>query len=388
VLRRRAEESARQRKLTTRAKELERRSAFRLSPPELPSPATAPPPTRRPPALASPPVPSTRSTPAPAPQGAPSVEDPILSWLSTQGSFLVDENGDAVYLRGVTVTGLDAAAPAAKQTLAQALSLDQASFSTLADGWGVNLIRIPFTANTILSGTPTLGPNEVLGGLDDLINQAEEAGCYVLLALEPAREASNTLPADNDYVCMQRLAIRYRDQPGVLYEPFASTSVLAHTWPGIALAVIGTIRREHPASVLFLGNGSGTGDVRRLPLTYGTGDSIDNLVYTIRLTPQVMNTVDRPSLLALSRNYPVFVSQWSDSGPDFGRSSALAADLIERFAAGWSAAAWNADPRLVVNASAHRYSATRWGSQVQRAIAQPVRPLLTSFNGRSEAMQP
>ena len=388
VMRRRAEESARLRKSTARARELQRRSEFRLPRPELPVPAAAALPSR--PSLPRASAPITRAglqtgTTSAAPRAAPGAEETTLSWLSTQGSFVVDENGAAVYLRGVTVDGIDKASPAPQQTLAQGLALDDSSLSILSDGWGVNLIRLPFTANSILSGTATLGANDLLNGLDDLIAQSEAAGCYVLLALEPAREAAGILPADDDYVCMQRLAIRYRDEPAVLYEPFASKSVLATNWPGIALAVIATIRREHTGSLLFLGNGTGTADVRRLPLAYGTGDPINNLAYTIRLTPQLLNTVDRASLKALSQGYPVFVSQWSDSGPDFGRSSALAADLMERFAAGWAAANWNADPRLVVNALAHQYSATRWGSQVQRTLAQPVKPLLMPFDEKREA---
>jgi len=388
AVRRRVEESARQRKLTARAKELQRRSEFRLPRPDLPIPTTEALPSR--PALPRASAPATRSgvgtgkTNAPPPS-VPGAEDMTLSGLSTRAGFVVNENGDAVYLRGVTVAGLDKAVPAPQQTLAQALALDDSGLSVLSEGWGVNLIRIPFTANSVLSGTATLTAKDLLAGLDDLIAQLEEVGCYVLLALEPAHESNGILPADGDYICMQRLAIRYRDEPTVLYEPFASKSALARNWLGIALAVIGTIRREHPGSLLFIGNGTGTAAVDRLPLTYGTGDPISNLVYTIRLTPQLMNTVDRTTLQALSQNYPVFVSQWSDSGADFGRSSELAADLLERFAAGWAASSWNADPRLVVNALAHQYSATRWGSQVQRTLAQPVRPLLMAFDERTQA---
>jgi hypothetical protein len=385
----RSEESARQRRQMARAKELERRAEFRLSRPELPTPPFTQTAIKH--CLVRPLSRQSSAMRAAVSRGATApglqLEEPTLSWLSAQGGFLVDENGNAVYLRGVNVTGLDTVTPGVNQTLAEALTLDQSSLTTLTDGWGVNLIRVPFTADSILSGTTTLPASVLLEGLDDLIVQAEGAGCYVLLALQPAQEADHILPSDNDYLCMQSLAIRYRDQPAVLYEPFASQSLLANNWRGIALAVIGTIRRQHPASLLFLGNGKGAADVSRLPLTFATGDPIYNMVYTIRLTPQDMNTVDRLSLQALSRNYPVFVSHWSDSGPDFGRSSELAADLIERYAAGWAAANWNADPRLVHNTSAHQYSATRWGLLVQRTLAQPVKPLLRSYLGRGELVQ-
>jgi len=371
---------AHQRKMATREKQLQRLAVFRILPPELP-PREAPFSNRLADVRASAPLPSTKtkSTSRPAQPGAPLPDDSPLSWLSTQGSFVIDENGNAVYLRGVTVTGLDTVNPGPNQTVAQALALDDVGLGILADGWGVNLIRVPFTANSILSGNASLTTEGLLQGLDDLIAQAENAGCYVLLALKPGQEATGILPSDDDYLCMRSLAIRYRDQPAVLYEPFASSSFLADNWLGIAQAVIGTIRREHQASLLFMGNGRGTADVSGLPLIFTTGNPIYNILYTIRLTPSVMNTTNRQSLHTVSETYPLFVSEWSDGGPDFGRSSAFAADLIERLAAGWAAANWNAEPRLVTDASAHRFSATRWGMLVQRAIAQPVRPLLTSY---------
>jgi hypothetical protein len=303
-----------------------------------------------------------------------------LSWLSTQGRFIVDENGNAVYLRGVTVTGLDSAAPVSGQTLAQAISLDDANLSALSDGWGVNLIRIPFVAGTILSGNRAVSAGDLLSGLGDLIAGASAAGCYVLLTLKPAVEASHILPADNDYFCCRALAERYQDNSAVLYEPFASSSTLAPNWLGIAQALIGTIRRAHPASLLFIGNGSGTADVRRLPMKVSTGDPLYNLVYTIDLSPALLGTVDRQGLAALAQSYPVFAAGWSDGGADFGRSSELAADMIERFGLGWAAANWNSEPRLVLNAAARQFAPTRWGRQAQRLLAQPVPPLLAAFS--------
>jgi hypothetical protein len=347
-------------------------------------PALPRPTLERPAGPPAPPLQKSATFPSSAP--LPAIEDEQgLSWLSTQGSFIVDENGNAIYLRGVTVIGFDSVSPGPNQTVAQALALDDVGLSSLSDGWGVNLIRVPLTSHAVLLGNDSLSANDLLSGLDDLIYQSESVGCYVLLALKPASERDGILPSDDDYLSMRTLALRYQDQPAVLYEPFASVSALAPNWLGIAQAVIGTIRPQHPASLLFIGNGSGTADVRELPLTFTTGDAIYNLVYTMRLTPQLMNTVDRLSLQALAQNYPVFVSEWSDSGPDFGRSSALSAELIASCTVGWAAANWNAEPRLVFNAAAHEFSATRWGMEAQRGLAQPVRPLLMPYGGEESS---
>src|SRR5258708_28147399 len=173
--------------------------------------------------------------------------------------------------------------------------------------------------------------------------------------------------------------IRYRVERAVLDEPFASSAFLGDKWLGIAQAVIGTIRREHQASLLFMGNGRGTADVSGLPLIFTTGNPIYNILYTIRLTPSVMNTTNRQSLHTVSETYPLFVSEWSDGGPDFGRSSAFAADLIERLAAGGAAADWKAGPRGVEGGSAPRCSPPRLGMRVGAAIPQPAPPVVRAF---------
>jgi hypothetical protein len=340
--------------------------------------ATRPPLPVRPMARAPlPPARATQVRPSLLPT-PPIPEDVPLSWLSTQDSFIVDENGSPVYLRGVTIQGLDTVSPGPNQTLPDALGLDDANLSALEDGWGVNLVRIPFLSRSILHGNAALSANDLVFGLDDVIAEASAAGCYVLLALKPA--AGNTgLPSDDDYLCWRALAQRYRYQSAVLYEVFASDSILPANWIGISQAVIGTIRREHTASLLFVGNRYASADVSGFPLKFNTGVSIQNVVYTFRLSPQLLNTVNRPQLQTLGQAYPVFVSEWSDGGTDFGRSAELAAELIERCAIGWAICNWNAEPRLVANAATHQFAPTRWGMLAQRALAQPVKPLLVPF---------
>lgn len=309
----------------------------------------------------------------------PIPDDVPLPWLSTQGSFIVDDNGSPVYLRGVTVEGLDTVNPGPNQTLPDALALDDANLSALEDVWGINLIRIPFSSSSILHGNTALSADDLALGLDDVVAEASAAGCYVLLALRPA-PGNTGLPSDEDYLCWRALAVRYKDEPTVLYELFASDRVLPPNWLGIAQAVIGTVRREHTASLLFVGSTNATADVSGFPMKFGTGDAIPNLVYTIRLSSALLNTANRQQLQALAQDYPLFVSQWSDGGGDFGRSTELASDLIERCAIGWAASSWNAEPRLVTNAAAHQFASTRWGLLVQRTLAQPVKPLLVPFS--------
>ena len=75
----------------------------------------------------------------------------------TCGNSIIDENGDALTLRGVTVLGLDSVAPQGGQTVADALSLNASNLATITDQWGANLVRLPFGAATILNGNGNLG---------------------------------------------------------------------------------------------------------------------------------------------------------------------------------------------------------------------------------------
>ncbi|HVN80721.1 MAG TPA: hypothetical protein VMW38_17145, partial [Terriglobia bacterium] len=135
-------------------------------------------------------------------------------------------------------------------------------------------------------------------------------------------------------------------------------------------------RLENPASLIFLGSGKGGANVSGLPLRFSTADPVFNVVYTIVVSPQYPPIPVDPQLRTLAASYPICVSMWSDGGTDLGRSSQAVVNLFEGYGMGWVASSWNAEPRLVTNATTHDLSSTRWGLIVQRALVQPVKPLL------------
>ncbi len=300
-----------------------------------------------------------------------------LPWLSTRGSFIVDELWNPVYLRGVTFRGLDEVNPQGTQPFPSALSIDERNLSVLTDLWGANLVRIPFQAQTLLSGNGFLSADKILQGLDECVATVTQMGAYVLLALEPSSGNGSPATPDADLFRIWRLlANHYQDEPGVLYEIFASLVPLANNWLETALMLIGTIRLENPASLIFLGSGKGGANVNGLPLRFSTADPVFNIVYTMGVSPQHLPAPEDPQLRALASSYPICVSMWLDGGTDYGRSSQMVANLFESYGMGWVASSWNTEPRLVTNATTHDLSSTRWGLIVQRALVQPVKPLL------------
>jgi hypothetical protein len=300
--------------------------------------------------------------------------------LTTAGNSVVKEHGSAILLRGVTVAGLDTAALAPGQSLPAALSLDANNLALMTGVWGINLVRIPFQARTVLSGTGAIPAASVLSGLDLAVATLSAAGLYVLLALE-ASPGGATPPAPDALTVQawQLLANRYRNEPGVLYEVFASPAPLAANWPQTAAGLLAAIRQQNPAALAFVSGGNGGVDVSQLPLRLPNGDLVPNVVYTVTVSPQSPPGADGDPLSAFADLYPVFASQWSDNADNPSRMSPYAAEFFGRHQIGWAAANWNADPRLIMNAANQVFTATAWGTIAMRAAKLPVRPHLKAF---------
>jgi len=304
-----------------------------------------------------------------------------LSWLGTSGSLVVDENGEAVLLRGVNVVGLDHAKLESGQTLSEALALSDSALTILTGLWGVNVVRLPFSARTVLEGNDSLSAEALLSGLDQAVADVASAGAYVLLALQSsALDDATPLPDEATHECWQLLAARFQDEPGVLYEIYAASTPLAAGWADAANRLIGVVRREHPASLILVSGASAGADISDLPLRFSTGEPVHDLAYTVRVAPQLAPFSRDPRFRFFAQSYPLVASQWFDSGPDLGRAADLATQLFERYGIGgigWIAANWNAEPRLVTDAAARNYAATRFGNAVRRALGLPVRPQTT-----------
>ena len=307
-------------------------------------------------------------------------ENPSLSRLTTSGNFILDENSNAIALRGVTVVGLDTAAPASGQTLPDALGIDGNNLAVMTGTWGLNLVRLPFQAQTVLSGTSGFSAGNLLAGLDLAVAFISDTGAYTLLALE-APPAGKVPPAPDASTlqALQMLARRYQNEPGVLFEVFASPLPLAANWLQAAAALVTTIRQQNPSTLIFVSSGNGGVDVTGLPLQLPTGTPVFNLVYAVSVSPESFPGPDNGPLGVFADLYPAFASTWSDDPSNVSRLSPYAAEFFGRHSIGFAAANWNADPRLVTDAINHDFTATSWGLIAGRAATLPVRQLLKPF---------
>lgn len=273
-----------------------------------------------------------------------------LGWLRVTTNRVVDRNGNPVCLRGVNVLGLE--------------SLDDRNLSVITEHWGANVVRLPFRAGAVLDG------NGALSSLDRLVAALTQAGAYALIAMEAPAGNEASVPDRAALRCWRLLASRYRSEPGVLYEVQASPESRPQGWADALQILIGAIRREHPASLVLVGSVASARDLAVLPLRFATGKPVHNVVYTIRVRPSSMSLLGDPRLRAFARAHPLFASAWSDCASDLGRSSEAAAYRFEALGIGWAAANWNADPRLVLDAAAHKFRETRFGLLARRMLAR------------------
>jgi Cellulase (glycosyl hydrolase family 5) len=296
-----------------------------------------------------------------------------LSWLGTAAQRIVDQQGKTVHLRGVNVAGLDAVSSA--RTIAIELALDERNLSVLTGLWGINVVRLPFYAATLLGGNESLSASEFLAGLDDLVGSISESGAFTLLAMKaPGTGPVSALPGREAITCWQLLGSRYQQEPGVLFEVYSPRSSLPEDWLHAAHHLVGAIRREHPGSLCFVGGVGGGSSLNGLPLRFVTGEPVHNVVNTVRFTAQRAPMEFDPAFAAFVRTHPVAVTEWIHSGLDLGQASELGVRLFSRYGLSWVACHWNAEPRLVEDAARHRFGETRFGMIARRALTVSLQP--------------
>lgn len=293
---------------------------------------------------------------------------PGVAWLTTAGKLVLSEDGTPVLLRGVNVVGLDAALASTNMSPRALLGLSDAALELLVDTWGANLVRLPLNVGTILDDAAALA------ALDELTAVLSEAGLYTLLSFSaaPAGERA-AAPDEAVYAALGLVAAHYRDAPGVLYEPYASTLPQPEGWQDIANRLIGAVRAEHPAALVMLSGESGGADVAGLPIRFATGDPVHNVVYTVRFEAGRSPAASDARFHAFAGSYPLLAATWSNGGSDFGRGAERAGQLFNRYGMGWVAAHWNVQPGLVRSAPQGDFVPTRFGLDALRALALPVR---------------
>lgn len=304
-----------------------------------------------------------------------------LPALHTESCYILGPECTTVALRGINVTGFDELTSA--QTAAADLRLDDVALAVLHKLWGLNLVRIPISAQTIVSGNGSLSPDDMLSALDVLTTRLESAAIYTLIAIQapPAGPTAPPEPNENTTAAIQAIASHFATSTSILYEVFATSDPLGSGWTQQAQILIGAIRARNSAAMIFVNTGNGGVAFSDLPLLFPTGEPVFNIVYTISAGAGNEPAPEEGVLAGLAEKYPVCATIWKD---DPSGITPYVADVFGRYGIHWTASSWNDSPLLVANAGAHDFSATGWGLIVQRAANYPVRPFLQPLGASEE----
>jgi endoglucanase len=243
-----------------------------------------------------------------------------LSWLSTSGNQIVNDNDEPVILRGVNTAdvgwyGYEDWVPKA---IYQAVTV-----------WKVNVIRTRIYEERYLAD-----PDGYLDQLEkEVVKPARELGAYVIL--HPFLQDRVPLPTRQTPAMWQAVATRYKNDPTVLYDPLDEPHDVTEDRVRQAYRqLIETIRSVNPRSLIFVTGESWGREINTYalnPLAYL------NIVY--RSNPY-NEAGDFPKLFGdIVGKYPVFFGEFGADGyPPMSREAVKALlTYADAHKIGWTA---------------------------------------------------
>ncbi len=234
--------------------------------------------------------------------------------LRVSGTQIVDQNGNAFQLRGISTHGInwDVGKP----------YVNQAAFQTLRDDWGANAVRLAmYTAeyNGYCSGG---NQADLKNTLYNGVEYAKNLGMYAIIDWHILNDNNPNQNIEQAKVFFNEVSAKYKDYNNVLYEICNEPNNC--TWDEIksyANTIIPIIRANDPDAIIIvgtptwsqLGQWGHTNEVADSPLT-----GYSNIVYTLHFyCNEGSHTQYLPAKVdyAVSKGLPILVSE-------FGLSSA------------------------------------------------------------------
>jgi aryl-phospho-beta-D-glucosidase BglC (GH1 family) len=340
--------------------------------------------------------------------------------LRSAGNRIVNAGtAELVTLRGVNRSGLEYAEPGDRGFLASA-AISRAEIETMVREWGASIIRLPFNQDWALHGRGTFSAESYRQALDNVIAWAAELGAYTLLDLQwldadtnlgtlPDGSVNRVAPLPNgaSIELWAALAERYRDESAVLFDLFNEPhspledhydpiyfvgedgkleqtdpreydlggnglrnddlrEVTADDWNRWAALLTSTIRKIHPASLIFVSGVDWGSDLRGVRVRSYNMDA-PNIVYSAHVYPNRSHHEWSRRFGHVCVDRPLFIGEWGGGEEDILWGSRLAA-YMNRFACGWTAWSWADFPRLVRDAQSNDYEPTVLGSLVRSEL--------------------
>ncbi len=218
--------------------------------------------------------------------------------LQVSGTLIKDSHGKTVQLKGVSTHGI-AWFPQ---------YVNEASFKTLRDRYGINMIRLAMYTNES-EGYSTTSVKKVQEG----IKYATKLGMYVIVDWHILNDGNPNQHKKAAKKFFTRMAKKYKDYNNVMYEicnePNGNVTWKEDIKP-YAKTIIKTIRKYSKKSIIIVGTPNWSQDVDTVADSPITG--YDNIMYTLHFYAATHKDWNRQKLVtAHDKGLPVFVTEFS-----------------------------------------------------------------------------
>lgn len=224
--------------------------------------------------------------------------------LSVKGTRLVNSQGRAVVLKGVSTHGINWFP----------LYVNKAAFKTLRDSWGVNCIRLAMYTEEYNGYCSGGNQAELRKLINNGVKYATELGMYVIIDWHILSDGNPVKNKKQAMSFFKYMAKKYKNQNNIFYEicnePNGGTS-----WNMIksyASSVIKTIRKYDKKNIILVGTPTWSQDVDVAADSPIKGYS--NIMYTFHFYTATHGDSYRQKVqAAIQKGLPVFVSEFGIS---------------------------------------------------------------------------
>ncbi|WP_372402752.1 cellulase family glycosylhydrolase [Bacillus spizizenii] len=224
----------------------------------------------------------------------------INGQLSIKGTQLVNQNGKAVQLKGISSHGL--------QWYGDFVNKD--SLKWLRDDWGITVFRAAmYTADGGYIDNPS-----VKNKVKEAVEAAKELGIYVIIDWHILNDGNPNQNKEKAKEFFKEMSSLYGSTPNVIYEianePNGDVNWKRDIKP-YAEEVISVIRKNDPDNIIIVGTGTWSQDVND-----AADDQLKdaNVMYALHFYAGTHGQFLRDKAnYALSKGAPIFVTEWGTS---------------------------------------------------------------------------
>ena len=244
---------------------------------------------------------TTKPTAAPAPSD-PTGATPVSQhgWLTLKGTQIVDKNGNAYQLKGMSTHGIGWFPD----------FVNEQAFKTLRDDWNTNVIRLAmYTGESEGYSGSNIAQYEALAKKG--IEIAIKLDMYVIVDWHVLADQSPQVRKADALRFFKEISETYGSYPNIIYEICNEPNGYA-TWEGdikpYAEEVIPVIRKNAPNSLIIVGTPTWSQDIDKAlanPLKY------DNVLYALHFYAATHTDWLRQRVTdCVNKGLPVFVSEF------------------------------------------------------------------------------